>query len=41
VPRDTGTLFAALEAIDRYSLARQRPVTLPLVREALAMLELR
>src|SRR5262245_64040581 len=41
VPRDTGTLFAVLEAIDRYSLARQRPVTLPLVREALAMLELR
>jgi DnaA family protein len=40
IPRDTGTLFAVLEAIDRYSLSLKRPVTLPLVREALAALEL-
>jgi DnaA family protein len=41
LPRDLGTQFAVLEAIDRYALARKRPVTLPLVREALAALELR
>jgi hypothetical protein len=29
-----------LDAIDRYSLALKRPVTLPLVREALAALDL-
>jgi DnaA family protein len=40
LPRDLGTQFAVLDAIDRYSLARQRPVTLPLVREALAALAL-
>jgi DnaA family protein len=36
LPRDLGSLHAVLQALDRYSLARQRPVTLPLVREALA-----
>ena len=41
LPRDLGTQFAVLDAIDRYSLARKRPVTLPLVREALAALALR
>ena len=40
LPRDLGTQFAVLDAIDRYSLALKRPVTLPLVREALAALEL-
>ncbi len=40
LPRDLGTQFAVLEAIDRYALARKRPVTLPLVREALAALQL-
>jgi len=38
--RDLGTQFAVLDAIDRYSLALKRPVTLPLVREALAALDL-
>ncbi len=32
-PRDMSALVATLEALDRYSLARARPVTLPLVRE--------
>jgi DnaA family protein len=40
LPRDLGTQFAVLDAIDRYSLALKRPVTLPLVREALAALGL-
>ena len=40
LPRDLGTQFAVLDALDRYSLARKRPVTLPLVREALAALDL-
>jgi DnaA family protein len=40
LPRDLGTQFAVLEAVDRYSLALKRPVTLPLVREALAALDL-
>ena len=40
LPRDLGTQFAVLDAIDRYSLALKRPVTLPLVREALAALDL-
>jgi DnaA-homolog protein len=39
--RDLGTQFAVLDAIDRYSLMLKRPVTLPLVREALAALDLR
>jgi DnaA family protein len=36
--RDLGTQMALLEALDRYSLAQQRPLTLPLVRAALATL---
>jgi DnaA family protein len=36
LPRDLGSLNAVLDLIDRHSLARQRPVTLPLVREALS-----
>jgi DnaA family protein len=35
LPRDLPSLNAVLEALDRYSLAAKRPVTLPLVREAL------
>ncbi len=35
VPRDLHSLTAVLDAIDRHSLARKRPVTLPLIREAL------
>ena len=35
LPRDLASLNAALEALDRYSLATRRPVTLPLVRQAL------
>ncbi|HEX2333503.1 MAG TPA: DnaA/Hda family protein [Burkholderiales bacterium] len=35
LPRDLASLNAVLEALDRYSLATKRPVTLPLVREAL------
>lgn len=36
LPRDMRTLVAALDALDAYALARKRPLTLPLVREALA-----
>lgn len=35
VRRDMGTQVAVLEALDRYSLERKRPLTLPLVREVL------
>ena len=35
LPRDLSSLNAVLEGLDRYSLAAKRPVTLPLVREAL------
>ena len=35
LPRDLPSLNAALELLDRYSLAQQRHITLPLVREAL------
>jgi DnaA family protein len=35
LPRDLSTLNAVLAALDRYSLATKRPLTLPLVREAL------
>jgi DnaA family protein len=41
LPRDLGTQFAVLEAVDRYALSHKRPVTPALVREALAALELR
>ena len=35
LPRDLASLNSVLEALDRYSLQAKRPVTLPLVREAL------
>jgi DnaA family protein len=35
LPRDLPSLNCVLDALDRYSLAAKRPVTLPLVREAL------
>ena len=35
LPRDLASLNAVLEALDRYSLATKRPISLPLVREAL------
>lgn len=34
-PRDLPSLNGVLDALDRYSLAAKRPITLPLVREAL------
>jgi len=36
LPRDMASLAAVMEVLDRYSLIRQRPLTLPLVREALS-----
>jgi DnaA family protein len=36
LPRDLASLHAVLERLDQHSLARQRPLTLPLVREALS-----
>jgi DnaA family protein len=36
LPRDVASLGAVLARLDRHSLARQRPVTLPLIREALS-----
>jgi DnaA family protein len=36
LPRDLASLRAVMEVLDRYSLMRQRGLTLPLVREALA-----
>lgn len=36
LPRDMSNLSEVMEVLDRYSLVRQRPLTLPLVREALA-----
>jgi DnaA family protein len=36
LPRDLGSLHAVLERLDRHALARQRALTLPLVREALS-----
>jgi DnaA family protein len=41
LPRDLGTQFAVLDALDRYSLAQKRALTLPLVREAIDALGLR
>ena len=35
LPRDLPSLNSVLDALDRYSLAAKRPITLPLVREAL------
>jgi chromosomal replication initiation ATPase DnaA len=34
-----GTQIAMLDALDRYSLQRKRPVTLPLLKEALRLIE--
>ena len=36
LPRDMTSLQSIMEVLDRYSLMRKRPLTLPLVREALA-----
>lgn len=36
LPRDMRSLQSIMEVLDRYSLMRKRPLTLPLVREALA-----
>ena len=36
--RDMGTQIAMLDALDRHSLQRQRPITLPLLKEALRAL---
>ena len=36
VPRDLASLRAVLDRLDRHSLAYRRPVTLPLVRDALS-----
>ncbi len=36
LPRDLSSLNTVLEVLDRYSLIKQRALTLPLVREALA-----
>jgi DnaA family protein len=36
--RDMGSQIALLDALDRYSLQRKRPVTLPLVKDALRTL---
>jgi DnaA family protein len=35
LPRDLASLNGVLEALDRFSLSTKRPITLPLVREAL------
>ncbi len=35
LPRDLPSLNAVLDRLDQFSLARRRPITLPLVREAL------
>ena len=35
LPRDLASLNAVLDSLDRYSLASKRPLTVPLVREAL------
>jgi DnaA family protein len=36
MPRDLASLNAVLDRLDRLSLAKQRPLTVPLAREALA-----
>ncbi len=36
LPRDLRTLVAALDALDAFALARQRPLTVPLLKEWLA-----
>ena len=37
--RDMGTQMAVIDALDRVSLERKRPITLPLVREVLPLIE--
>ncbi len=37
--RDLGTQVAVLDALDRYSLEHQRPITVPLLRDALRSLD--
>jgi len=37
--RDMGTQIAVLDALDRYSLQKKRPITLPLLKEALRSLD--
>jgi DnaA family protein len=41
LPRSLGLQLAVLDALDRYSLAHKRPLTVPLVREALDALGVR
>ena len=41
LPRDLSSLNNVLDALDRHSLAKQRPLKLPLVREAVAELQQR
>jgi DnaA family protein len=41
LPRRLGTQLAVLDALDRYSLAQKRALTLPLVREAIDALGLK
>jgi DnaA family protein len=36
LPRDLGSLYSILDRLDRHSLAKQRAITLPFVREALS-----
>jgi DnaA family protein len=36
LPRDLASLHAALDRLDRYALAQQRALTVPLVRDALS-----
>jgi DnaA family protein len=36
LPRDLGSLYGILDRLDRHSLAKQRAITLPFVREALS-----
>jgi DnaA-homolog protein len=39
--RDMGTQIAVLDALDRYSLEHKRPITLPLLKQALRSLQSR
>ena len=39
VARDMGTQMAVVDTLDRVSLERKRPLTLPLLREVLRLLE--
>lgn len=41
LPRDLSSLNSVLDVLDRHSLAKQRPLTLPLVREALGAVQAR